>query len=122
MKNAAISTAHTTTHITTHILDISRGLPAASVAVRLEFEAATGWELWSETSTDVDGRARLLPAVEDFEMGHYRLTFEVGAYFDSIQTTAFYPTIQIVFAVRDARPHHVPLLLSPFGYSTYRGS
>ncbi len=106
--------------ITTHILDVSRGLPAPDVAVRLEKSAGDTWVLVGELATDADGRARFLDGAP--QPGDYRLTFEVASYFDSTETPAFYPFVQITFTVREARHHHVPLLLSPFGYSTYRGS
>lgn len=106
--------------ITTHILDISRGLPAAGVAVKLEKHDSDEWVLLAQTQTDADGRARFLDAAP--ETGDYRLTFEVAAYFAATQTPAFYPFVQIVFTVREQKHHHVPLLLGPFGYSTYRGS
>ena len=108
------------TGITTHILDVSRGLPAPDVAVKLEIRDGDDWVLLSETSTDADGRARFLDA--EPATGDYRLTFEVAAYFAAHQTPAFYPFVQIVFTIREPKHHHVPLLLSPFGYSTYRGS
>lgn len=108
--------------LTTHILDISRGLPAADVQVRLEQNVENEWQWITEAQTDADGRARLRSAEEPFGIGTYRITFEVGPYFESLQIRAFYPFIQIVFTVHDERHHHVPLSLSPFGYSTYRGS
>lgn len=108
--------------LTTHILDISRGLPAPGVQVRLEHNVDNDWQWISEALTDEDGRARLRSAEEVFDVGTYRLTFEVAPYFDSLQVAAFYPFVQVVFTVHDARHHHVPLLLGPFGYSTYRGS
>jgi 5-hydroxyisourate hydrolase len=108
--------------ITTHILDVSRGLPAPDVAVRLEREAEADWIPVSNAVTDSDGRARLLAGEEALLEGNYRLTFAVDTYFSTMGDAAFYPFVQIVFAVRDTRHHHVPLLLSPFGYSTYRGS
>jgi len=110
--------------ITTHLLDTSRGRPARGVAVRLEVENADGsWRQIGKGATDADGRARhLLP---DFALteGIYRLTFETGPYFAAQEIDAFYPEVVIVFTVSDPAQHyHVPLLLSPFGYSTYRGS
>ncbi|BCM93903.1 5-hydroxyisourate hydrolase [Abditibacteriota bacterium] len=108
--------------LTTHILDISRGLPAPQVRVRLEQNVENEWRWISEALTDGDGRARLRSAEETFDVGTYRLTFEVAPYFESLQIAAFYPFIQVVFTVHDTRHHHVPLLLGPFGYSTYRGS
>ena len=111
--------------ITTHILDISTGVPARGVAVSLERQTASGdWEIIGKGATDDDGRLRdLLDSDADFEAGNYRLTFETGAYFAKQQIEGFYPQVIVAFTVRDAAQHyHVPLLLSPFGYSTYRGS
>ena len=110
--------------ITTHILDVSRGRPAAGVAVRLDKVEGSGARAVGEGSTDAEGRLRTLPAAgETLERGIYRLTFEVGAYFAKTGVEAFYPTVQVTFEVREAGEHyHVPLLVSPFGYSTYRGS
>lgn len=106
--------------ITTHVLDTSRGRPAARVPVRLEHRNAV---LGSGT-TDEDGRLRdLLPPDLPLTPGVYRLVFDTGAYFRAQDTEAFYPRVSIDFEVRDGAQHyHVPLLLSPFGYSTYRGS
>src|SRR5215212_1349916 len=111
--------------ITTHILDISTGVPARGVAVRLARQTADGnWEIIGKGATDDDGRLRdLLASSDNFAAGNYRLTFETGAYFARQQIEGFYPQASVAFTVRDAAQHyHVPLLLSPFGYSTYRGS
>jgi 5-hydroxyisourate hydrolase len=111
--------------ITTHVLDTSRGRPAKGVAVRLELESADGsWKQIGKGTTDADGRAKdLLPDGFALHGGVYRLTFETGSYFASREIEAFYREVVIVFTVSDPAQHyHVPLLLSPFGYSTYRGS
>jgi len=111
--------------ITTHVLDISRGRPASGVSVTLELESATGaWKQISKGATDADGRARdLVPAGFALPEGVYRLTFETGPYFAAQEVESFYREVVIVFTVSDPAQHyHVPLLLSPFGYSTYRGS
>jgi 5-hydroxyisourate hydrolase len=111
--------------ITTHILDISSGRPAAGVVIMLEHETPEeGWQFVAKGVTDGDGRLRLLQESDEiFPTGHYRLTFDTGAYFAQQQVEAFYPQVTVAFIVRDAAQHyHVPLLLSPFGYSTYRGS
>ena len=111
--------------ITTHVLDISRGRPASGVAVRLELEGADGaWQQIGEGTTDADGRAKdLLPPGFSLQDGVYRLAFATGAYFAAQEIEAFYREVVIVFTVSDPAQHyHVPLLLSPFGYSTYRGS
>ena len=106
--------------ITTHVLDTSRGRPAAGVPVRLE----RGGAMLGSGRTDADGRLRdLLPPHIPLHAGVYRLVFETGVYFREAGVEAFYPHVSIDFEVRDpAQHHHVPLLLSPFGYSTYRGS
>jgi 5-hydroxyisourate hydrolase len=111
--------------ITTHVLDTARGRPAAGVPIRLAFRAASGeWGDIGHGSTDADGRLRTLtPPDVTLERGTYRLTFDTGGYFASLGVVGFYPEASIVFDVRDGAEHyHVPLLLQPFGYSTYRGS
>jgi 5-hydroxyisourate hydrolase len=109
--------------ITTHVLDTSVGRPAAGVRVTLEVrEGAAGWERLGHGATDADGRLRNL-APQPQPAGIYRLTFDTRAYFESRHTASFYPEVAIVFEVRDAAAkYHVPLLISPYGYSTYRGS
>jgi len=111
--------------ITTHCLDTSRGRPAEGVAVLLELKDGAGpYRELARGATDADGRVEtLLPPDRTLEKGIYRLTFETGAYFLSKGGKGFYPSVMVVFQVDDPREHHhVPLLLSPFGYSTYRGS
>ena len=111
--------------ITTHVLDTSLGRPAAGVAVKLEVRLADkGWVTLAERTTDGDGRVKdLLAEGSKLDTGTYRLTFGTGAYFTALGQATFYPEASVVFEVRDAgQHHHVPLLVSPFGYSTYRGS
>jgi 5-hydroxyisourate hydrolase len=110
--------------ITTHVLDTALGRPASGVPVRLEIHAGDGWRELGRAATDADGRARqLLPASHALAAGTYRLTFDTGAYFRSLGSEPFFPEASVVFAVSDPTQHyHVPLLLSPFAYSTYRGS
>ncbi len=111
--------------ITTHVLDTARGRPAVGVAVVLDRrEAAGAWRTLARGVTDEDGRiGALLPASEGLARGVYRLTFDVGAYFEALAQPTFYTEIPILFEVRTPGEHyHVPLLLSPFGYATYRGS
>ena len=110
--------------ITTHVLDTSTGLPAAGVAVLLELRLASEWSPIARGTTDEHGRLSSL--VEDRVMtpGTYCLTFDTGTY-HRIQgvTTPFFAEVKVTFNVRDVDEHyHVPLLLSPFGYSTYRGA
>jgi 5-hydroxyisourate hydrolase len=109
--------------ITTHVLDTSLGRPAAGVPVTLEArEASRGWKQVGRGTTDGDGRLKNL-AAGPLAAGAYRLTFDTRAYFESRQTASFYPEVAIVFEVQDAAAkYHVPLLISPYGYSTYRGS
>jgi len=108
--------------ITTHVLDVSRGSPAGGVPVTLEIRSNDGWKMLGGGRTDPDGRAHELSG-DEIEAGIYRLTFDTAAYFAACGVDGFYPIVQVVFEVRDpSAHHHVPLLLSPFGYSTYRGS
>ena len=109
--------------ITTHVLDTVRGRPAGGLTVTLE-RLDPEPDVLGSGQTDHDGRLRdLLPPDDEFAPGTYRLTFDTGAYFRTQAVKAFYPEVVIVFEVRDAGEHyHVPLLLSPYGYSTYRGS
>jgi 5-hydroxyisourate hydrolase len=110
--------------ITTHVLDTSKGRPAASVGVRLEILLGDDWVFIAKGSTDPDGRLRdLLPPDRTFEAGTYRLVFDTAAYFDSNGVAGFHPEVAVAFRVTAPEEHHhVPLLLSPFGYTTYRGS
>jgi 5-hydroxyisourate hydrolase len=104
--------------VSTHILDASLGVPAAGVGITLERNGAGGWDRLESAATDADGRHRfgaLTPA------GTYRLVFATGRYFADRATAAFYPEVTVTFSVTEGH-FHVPLLLSPFGYSTYRGS
>jgi 5-hydroxyisourate hydrolase len=108
--------------ISTHVLDVSRGRPAAGVAVRLDKVWRGGYVGGGVGRTDDDGRLRTLTGDVALEAGTYRLTFEVGEYFSASRVDTFYPSVQVTFEVRDAGQHyHVPLLVSPYGYSTYRG-
>jgi 5-hydroxyisourate hydrolase len=109
--------------ITTHVLDTSRGRPAAGVPVTLEREAADGWTLIGQGSTNADGRISDLTSGDSIEPGVYRLNFETAAYFAAQNVGGFYPQVTVTFRIEDPSQHyHVPLLLNPFGYSTYRGS
>ena len=111
--------------ITTHILDTARGRPAAGVQVLLEFQNDAGaWQAVSRGTTDLDGRLRALyPEGKALTPGVYRLTFDTGRYFESHETATFYPEVVVVFETAPGEKHyHVPLLLSPFGFSTYRGT
>lgn len=110
--------------ITTHVLDTMRGRPAADVSVVLERRDTHGWIAVGRSATDADGRCRtLLPPSVALSEGVYRLTFDTGGYFGALNVDFFYPEVQIVFEVDNATEHyHVPLLIAPHGYTTYRGS
>lgn len=110
--------------ITTHVLDTSRGRPAGGVPVLLEAQNDGSWRTLGHALTDSDGRVKqILPPGSALTSGVYRLTFGIDTYFRTQGIEGFYPEAAVVFHVRDANLHyHVPLLLSPFGYSTYRGS
>jgi 5-hydroxyisourate hydrolase len=111
--------------LTTHVLDTARGIPAAGVRVALDREAAPGtWSRIAEAATDGDGRCKtLLPDGSSLQAGAYRLSFDVGPYFAGQGVATFWREVTVEFLVRDPTAHHhVPLLVSPFGYSTYRGS
>lgn len=109
--------------ITTHVLDLARGRPAAGVAVTLERSGADGaWIELGAAVTDANGRTGDL-ARAAVETGIHRLVFQTGAYFAAQSVAAFHPSIAVSFEIVDpAQHHHVPLLVAPFGYSTYRGS
>lgn len=112
--------------LTTHILDLAAGRPAADVAVRVSARQGADVRLLAETRTDADGRARLVEGTS-LTAGGYRLEFAVADYFAKtgavVSDPPFLDVVVIDFAVADpTQHHHVPLLVSPFGYSTYRGS
>jgi 5-hydroxyisourate hydrolase len=110
--------------ITVHVLDTSRGKPATGLTVVLEQADGKEWRELARGKTDSDGRIEtLLPKNKAVAAGIYRITFESGAYFAESKTKTFYPRIPVIFEITEPKEHyHVPLLLSPFGYSTYRGS
>jgi 5-hydroxyisourate hydrolase len=111
--------------ISTHVLDIAQGQPAKDVPVRLERQDPTGgWRLLTSSCTDQDGRcAQLLPENEALTPGIYRLSFDTATYFSARKLEGLYPSVEIKFLVRDKEEHfHIPLLLSPNSYTTYRGS
>jgi 5-hydroxyisourate hydrolase len=105
--------------LSTHVLDTSLGAPAAGITVVLE---SAGGEGIGDGVTDADGRIAAI-GPERLDAGDYRLRFASGGYFAARGVSAFYPEVVVVFTVADADQHyHVPVLLNPFGYSTYRGS
>ncbi len=110
--------------ISTHVLDTSAGRPAAGVQVSLSADDGRGWREIARASTNADGRvAQLVDNGSQVGAGTYRIAFSIGDYFHKRNIESFYTTVTVEFVVRDASAHHhVPLLVSPYGYSTYRGS
>lgn len=110
--------------VSTHVLDTSHGRPAEGLRILFETANADGWDRVGAATTDEDGRAPdLIPDDTVIDAGVYRMTFETGDWFAQRGVPAFYPRVRVEFEITDAtQHHHVPLLLSPFGYSTYRGS
>jgi 5-hydroxyisourate hydrolase len=110
--------------ISTHILDLVYGKPAADVSLRLEKQNSSGdWRLLTSARTDQDGRCLQLLTEEDLSPGIYRLIFDTGNYFDRQKIQAMYPVVEVTFKVQAGESRfHIPLLLSPNGYTTYRGT
>ncbi|EWM27800.1 transthyretin family protein [Nannochloropsis gaditana] len=117
--------------ITSHVLDTTLGKPAQGMPLRLEQQGEHGigngnatWTLLGEGLTNADGRVEdLLPSSHTLSPGIYKITFDVAVYFRAINTKSFYPSVTIEFEVERPEEHyHVPLLINPFAYSTYRGS
>lgn len=107
--------------LSTHVLDAASGRPAADVRVALDRRDGDSWRRLGEGVTDDDGRAGDL-AAGGLGAGVHRLVFATGDYFAATGQTGFYPEVTVAFTVTEDRHHHVPLLLSPYAYSTYRGS
>ena len=108
--------------LSTHVLDTARGPPAAGVRVTVELRDGDGWRGVGGGVTDDDGRVPGLLA-GDLAAGTHRLTFATGEWFQAQGVAGFYPEVSVVCQIEDPGAHyHVPLLLSPYGYSTYRGS
>lgn len=107
--------------VTTHVLDAAFGTPAVGVGVTFDRQTHDGWSEIASGATDADGRISELGA-DRLQAGVYRLTFATGDYFDATRRPAFYPEVALTFRVSGTERYHVPLVLSPFAYSTYRGS
>ncbi len=110
-------------YITTHVLDTSKGKPASGIKIILFRNEDEEWVTVAGGITNTDGRINdLLEKNVIPETGMYKLKFETKEYFDSDNVKTFYPLIEIIFEIKEKEHYHVPLLLNPFGYSTYRGS
>ncbi len=111
--------------LSSHVLDTALGQPARGVAVRLDVRDGQDGHAWRHLASAVtndDGRVADLLGGAPLELGVYRVTFDTEAYFRASGRPVFYPWVEVVFSVSAVQHHHVPLLLSPFGYTTYRGS
>ncbi len=109
--------------LTTHVLDTSIGKPGKDISIRLKQFANGCWQTIAQGITNADGRIDdLLPSNRNVLPGNYKMVFETGNYFAANNTKGFYPEVEITFLVFDDGHYHVPLLINPFGYSTYRGS
>jgi 5-hydroxyisourate hydrolase len=122
---ATVSYSQNNTYqLSSHILDISSGAPASGVPVILEKydETTKIWSYVDEKTTDKNGRITDFLNYKDTKNGIYKLRFLVADYFKSKKTESFYPFIEVVFQIKDANHYHVPITLSSYGYSTYRGN
>jgi len=109
--------------LTTHVLDTSLGKPGKDITIRLKQFSDGTWQTMAQGVTNADGRiADLLPPNRSVVPGNYKMVFETGNYFTANNIKGFYPIVEIDFTVFDDEHYHVPLLINPFGYSTYRGS
>jgi 5-hydroxyisourate hydrolase / 2-oxo-4-hydroxy-4-carboxy-5-ureidoimidazoline decarboxylase len=109
--------------LTTHVLDTSVGKPAKDITIRLQQQRNKCWQTFAQGVTDKDGRiANLLPPSLILPAGNYKMVFETEPYYSAMKIASFYPSVEVQFIINDGQHYHVPLLLNPFGYSTYRGS
>jgi 5-hydroxyisourate hydrolase len=109
--------------VSTHILDTANGRPAANVALALWQLQAAGWKEIGKGLTDADGRCKTLLGDAPLQAGEYSIRFETGAWYEAQNIEPLYPHVAIIFTVRDpTQHHHIPLLLTANGYTTYRGS
>ena len=113
-----------TYQLSSHILDVSKGMPATGVTIKLEKynEQTKNWSFVDEKITDNNGRITDFLPSEKTNLGIYKLTYFTSDYFKKNNTESFYPFIEVVFQIKDANHYHVPITLSAFGYSTYRGN
>ncbi len=113
-----------TFQLSSHILDISKGLPAAGVKIKLEKynDQTKTWSFVDEKNTDANGRIGDFLPSEKNNLGTYKLTFYTSDYFKKNNTESFYPFIEVAFIIKDKNHYHVPITLSAYGYSTYRGN
>lgn len=109
--------------ITTHVLDTSLGKPGIDLTIQLQQYKGSKWQTIAQGVTNTDGRIPdLLPASQILPAGNYKMVFDTASYFNRLQIKGFYPCVEIQFTTFDGSHYHVPLLINPYGYSTYRGS
>ena len=110
--------------LSVHVLNLENGLPSPGVNVTLEKHVGKEWQSLSQGVTNEQGRiGELFPAKQALEAGEYRVVFKTGEYFKKVGRDTFFPEIPVIFEVKNVDQHyHIPLLLSPYGFSTYRGS
>lgn len=110
--------------LSVHVLNLENGLPSPGVEVTLERQSGNAWQALSSATTNEQGRiTALFPEGKDLEKGTYRVTFKTGEWFAEHKTSTFFPEVPVIFTADGSVPHyHIPLLLSPYGYSTYRGN
>lgn len=110
--------------LSSHILDVSRGAPATGVNIKLEKynEQKKVWTFIDQKNTDMNGRITDFLSTEKSNLGIYKLTYFTSEYFEKTKTDSFYPFIEVVFQIKDRQHYHVPITLSAYGYSTYRGN
>ncbi|EKE67908.1 hydroxyisourate hydrolase [Gallaecimonas xiamenensis] len=120
----ALAFADTANPLSVHVLDTQTGLPSAGVAVRLEQLGPAGWVTLATATTNAQGRVpALYPAGQALVPGTYKVEFMTGDWFAKHHQASFFPSIPVIFTADGSLPHyHIPLLLSPYGYSTYRGN
>ncbi|KOB71017.1 5-hydroxyisourate hydrolase [Operophtera brumata] len=108
--------------LSSHVLDTSTGQPAPGLLVELYKKRDNSWTLWHSTTTNGDGRILFPFSKDSMAAGTYRLVFKVEDYYRTLNKETLYPYVEIVFSTKEDQHYHIPLLLSPYGYSTYRGS
>ncbi|MBC7888135.1 MAG: hydroxyisourate hydrolase [Ferruginibacter sp.] len=108
--------------VTTHVLDTSKGKPAWGIAIVLYEQVGQEWFEIAKGITNKEGRlTNLLQEDEELALGIYKITFDIKHYFSADDIATFYPAVEIIFEINTIEHYHIPLLVSPFGYSTYRG-
>ncbi|MEO6723494.1 MAG: hydroxyisourate hydrolase [Ferruginibacter sp.] len=109
--------------VTTHVLDTSRGKPAWGITVFMYQKVGREWIQYAKGITSKEGRiTNLLDEDQKLPLGTYKITFDTLHYFDTMDVECFYPIVEIIFDIKTAEHYHIPLLISPYAYSTYRGS